>query len=135
MAILLYYYNIKPVLTKQRFRRTHARYQVIFKSSMGKRPQEPIDHFMLWVKTWFTKIESACLKGTPYLSIKCQTNLFVHEQLLWHIVLIFSYIEKCTLFSPTFGSDPKSRLRKGTCQSSFLGQPRKHNYRSQRVYA
>ena len=36
LAILLYYQNIKPILTKQRFRRKHARHQVVFKSAMGK---------------------------------------------------------------------------------------------------
>ena len=35
LAIFLYYQDIKPVLTKQRFRRKHARHQVVFKSEMG----------------------------------------------------------------------------------------------------
>ena len=45
LAILLYYYNIKPVLTKQRFRRTHACHQVVFKSAMGKMTTGSVDTF------------------------------------------------------------------------------------------
>ena len=36
LATLLYYWNIGPILTKQRFRRKQARHQVVFKSAMGK---------------------------------------------------------------------------------------------------
>ena len=35
-GMFLYYYNIEQILTKQRFRRKHVRYQVVFKSAMGK---------------------------------------------------------------------------------------------------
>ena len=67
LAMLLYYYNIKPILTKQRFRRKRARHEVVFKSAMGKMTggsvgsfhvlsekggllsQEPIYHFMCFV--------------------------------------------------------------------------------------
>ena len=36
MATLLYFQDIGPNLTKQRFRRNRARHQVFFKSAMGK---------------------------------------------------------------------------------------------------
>ena len=36
LATLLYFQDMKPNLTKQRFRRNRARHQVFFKSAMGK---------------------------------------------------------------------------------------------------
>ena len=36
LATLLYFQDIGPNLTKQRFRRKQARHQVFFKSAMGK---------------------------------------------------------------------------------------------------
>ena len=36
LAILSCYQDNKPILTKQRFRRKHARHKIVFKSAMGK---------------------------------------------------------------------------------------------------
>ena len=36
LARMLYHQTIMPILTKQRFRRTHARHQVVFKTAMGE---------------------------------------------------------------------------------------------------
>ena len=108
LAMFLYYQHMKPILTKP----APPLHGVFRQSAITKMTVGSVASFYGFTEkgTLLLQIQlkSAFLKGTPYFSIYCLINSFLHEQLLWHSVLIFSYIEKCTLFSPTFGSDPKS---------------------------
>ena len=68
--MLSYYQDIKPILTKQRFRQKQARHQVVFKSAMGKMTGGSVGTLCFWSKTWFTivkPIQICMLNGAPHI--------------------------------------------------------------------
>ena len=65
----LYHQNMMPNLTKQRFRREHARHQIVFKSVMGKMTGGSMGAFHVMLKKLsllFQKtLKTAFVRGPP----------------------------------------------------------------------
>ena len=80
--------------TTHRFRRKHARQQVVFKSAMGKMIAGSVGSFHVLSENnliYYSKNQSDLhfRRGSPYFSICCLINSCFHEQLLRQSVLIF----------------------------------------------
>ena len=70
LAILLYRYNLKPILPRQSFRRKHAHHQIVFKSAMGKMTGGSVGSFHVFCEKGcllLKKLKSAFSKGTPQI--------------------------------------------------------------------
>ena len=78
-AILLYYHNIKPILT-QRFRQKQACHQVVFKSAMGKMIGGSVGSFHVFGEKLGSlsqkRYKSVLFKGTPVF-IDLLSNYFI----------------------------------------------------------
>ena len=83
---------MKPILTKQRFRRNRAHHQVVFKSAMGKMTGGSVGTFHVVGRKLGLLSNLHLRGGSPYFSIYCLINSFFHEQLLRQSVLIYIYI-------------------------------------------
>ena len=92
LTTLLYFQDMKPNLTKQRFRRNRA-LKYFSKAPWAKWPEEASEDFMFLVENsvcYRTNASNLHLRGgSPYFPICCLINSFFHEQLLRQSVLIF----------------------------------------------